>query len=468
MEELRRTKIVCTIGPASDDVPILRRMIAAGMDAARLNFSHGSHAEHAKLLQAIRTASSRAGRPVTILQDLQGPKMRLGALPKNGLAVRRGEHISLIHGKAKAGSIAVNAPTLSNDVRKGHRIFFCDGNVEGEVIANNPAGVEVRVMVGGVLRSHGGINVPDSLLSAPSFTAKDRKDLLFGIEQEVDWVLLSFVDGADDISLLRTAARAAARAHEVTTPRIMAKIELKQALANFDDILEAADGILLGRGDLGVEIPPEEVPVVQKDVIEACRLAGKPVIIATHMLDSMTTQARATRAETNDVATAVFDHADAVMLSAESATGRYPVVTVQAMAAVIAEAERSRFAAQHPIEHDPEVETDYGQAIARLLHSLAVTDRLDAIALSALRPEVVGHIRSLHSPVPIFVVVADKAQARQMHVFAGVVPIVMPSEAASLPARLRAHLVHQRLVSARARLAIVIEKPHEVTLTLPR
>lgn len=464
--EDKRTKIVCTVGPASAAPSMLLRMIRAGMDVARLNFSHGTHEEHRRLLRAIRSAAKKAGKTVGILQDLQGPKIRVGALPDEGVALHRGERIALttaIGDYKIGGPIPVTHKTLHRDVHAGHRILFDDGTIEVAVERVRGRNIAARVTVAGLLKSHKGMNLPDSRIDADPFTAKDRDDLLFGIAEGVDWVVLSFVTCADDVKAARSVARAAARAHGVRPPKIMAKVERRAALDHLAEIIDAADGVLLGRGDLGVEIRPEEVPVVQKDVVEACRRAGKPVIVATQMLNSMVDSPRATRAETADVANAVFDHADAVMLSAESASGRYPAVAVQAMAAVIHEAEHSHY---DDIRGHALVVPDIGVAFAESLHVLAASHLVHVAAVVASHGDLAAKANMFRLDIPLYVICPDEALARQMTVSAGVRPFVMDESPATLPSRLLQKLRRDRLLPRGGRVALMAVVGAEVRLSV--
>lgn len=465
MEE-KRTKIICTVGPASSGLAVLVRMLRAGMDVARLNFSHGTHEQHAKLLRTIRAAARKAGKTVAVLQDLQGPKIRVGDLPPEGVALHKGERIYLTTANVAyepQGAIPLTYRALHKDVHAGHRIFFDDGSMEVEVERIRGRVITARVKVPGVLRSHKGLNVPDSTVEADPFTEKDRDDLMFGVAQGVDWVVLSFVASADDMVTARKVAAAAARAAGVRPPKLMAKVERRSAIEHFDEILEASDGILLGRGDLGVEVPPEEVPVMQKDIVDACRRAGKPVVVATQMLNSMVENPRSTRAETSDVANAVFDHADAVMLSAESATGRYPSVAVQAMAAVIREAEKSRYdEIRHVTLHTP----DLAASLAQTAHVLAASGLIDAVVCVAAHGALARKANMFRPSVPIIMVAPDDALARQSVLGSGIVPLVLSDEPATFLPRLLTKIRREGLLPRRARIAVLQDTGSTATLTV--
>lgn len=462
----KRTKIVCTVGPASAAPSMLARMMHAGMDVARLNFSHGTHDEHKKLLKAIRAAAKKTGKTVGILQDLQGPKIRVGDLPEDGVELHKGQSVTFTtaHEAYRVdGAIAITHPTLHRDVHAGHRLLFDDGTIEVKVERVRGKNIYTKVTVPGTLKAHKGVNLPDSRVDADPFTAKDRDDLMFGVENGVDWVVLSFVTCAEDLRAARNVARVAARTYGVRMPKIMAKVERRAALDRLAEIIDASDGVLLGRGDLGVEIPPEEVPVVQKDVVEACRRAGKPVIVATQMLNSMVDSPRATRAETADVANAVFDHADAVMLSAESASGRYPAVAVQAMAAVILEAEKSHY---DDIRGMHLVVPDIATASAQSLHVLAASKLIDAVAVIAHHGDIATKANMFRLDIPVFVVCADEGMARQLSVCAGLHGVVMDDSPATVRVRLLQKLRRERLLPRGGHVALLAVAGNDVQLSV--
>jgi pyruvate kinase len=438
-----RTRIVCTLGPASSSGTVLHRMMESGMDVARLNFSHGTHDDHALLMKAVRASAKKAGKIVAILQDLQGPKIRVGELGA-GVTLHEGQTVTLegTHApRLTGGIIPVSYDRLSKDVKKGERILFDDGYLEVEVLKASGKRLSAVVKVGGVLKSHKGVNFPDSTLSLSSFTEKDKEDLVFGVEHGVDWVCLSFVTGPEVLHEVRKLIARHAKRFQVRPPLLMAKVERKAALLAIEEIIEAADGIMLGRGDLGVEIPAEEVPVIQKDVVERARLSGKPIIVATQMLESMRMNPRATRAEVSDVANAVFDHADAVMLSAESATGRYPAVSVQAMAAVIREAEASRF---DEMGESALAVNCVPSALAHTISLMAKKNLIRAVVLSSSVPSLLGSITMFRPRVPIIVVVEDESQARQLLLHSGSLPLVLDDHGGTFIPRLHA-LIHARL-----------------------
>ncbi len=330
-----KTKIICTIGPASESEPVLRSLIENGMNVARLNFSHGAHAEHLEKIKLIRRLSEEMNRPVAILQDLCGPKIRVGAVRSPGLRLDPGHRVILTTGEADGADdrVSVSYPTLPKEVKTGDRILLADGLMELTVCEIAGEDIHCDVVTGGVLTSHKGINLPSGTLKAPSLTEKDEADLKFGLEHGVDYVALSFVRTAEDVRRVKALITGAGK----DTP-VIAKIEKHEAVHHIDAIIGACDGIMVARGDLGVEIPLETVPGIQKMLVRKANGAGKPVIIATQMLRSMVDAPRPTRAEATDVANAVLDGADAVMLSEETASGGYPAQAVQFMGRIIASA----------------------------------------------------------------------------------------------------------------------------------
>src|SRR4051812_19432782 len=335
----RRTKIVATLGPATSTAERIEALIHAGVDVVRLNFSHGTHAEHAAVFQMVRERAARLGRAVAIMQDLQGPKIRVGALVNGGpLWLADGQEIAITTEPGMVGHDGLISTTydhLPYDVRPGDRILLDDGLLELRVLGSDPPLVRAQVVHGGPLGEHKGINLPGVAVSAPALTEKDAADLAFGLALGVDYVALSFVRRPEDVM----RARELMHSHHHAPVPIIVKLEKPEAIRELDAIVRAADGVMVARGDLAVEMSAEEVPPLQKRIIHKANAAGKPVITATQMLQSMTTNPRPTRAEASDVANAVLDGSDAVMLSGETAVGQYPVETVQAMARICVAAE---------------------------------------------------------------------------------------------------------------------------------
>ncbi|HYL10062.1 MAG TPA: pyruvate kinase [Candidatus Acidoferrales bacterium] len=333
----RRSKIVCTLGPASRSPAMIDRMMRAGMDVARLNFSHGTHAEHAQAIARVREASGRLEKPIAILADLQGPKIRTGPLAGGKpVLLRAGQTFTLTTRPVlgNASCVTTTFRGLPREVHKGDRILLADGLIELRALHTHRDRVLCEVVNGGELGEHKGINLPGVNLHLSGITPKDRKDLVFALSRGVNYVAVSFVRRAEDVLAAKAAIRHAGR----DTP-VIAKLEKPEAIENLDEILRVADGVMVARGDLGVEMSPERVPVVQKQIIARALEFRRPVITATQMLESMTQNPRPTRAEASDVANAIFDGSDAVMLSAETAMGRYPLESVQMMARIIREAE---------------------------------------------------------------------------------------------------------------------------------
>src|ERR671937_714179 len=396
---MRRTKIVCTIGPASCTVEQLDRLAAAGMDVARLNFSHGTHAEHADVIRRIRDAEVRWNRPVAILQDLQGPKIRLGTFGEGG-----GRRVDLEVGRpfmlcrrpcvGTSERVFVSPPEYLERVKTGDEIWMDDGMIQLRVEATTPDEVRCVVVAGGRISDHKGISLPHVDLPASCLTEKDVDDLKFGIEQGVDFVAVSFVRTADDIREVRKFLES-----QGADIPLVAKLERHEVLDNLPAVVRSVDAVMVARGDLGVDVPLEDVPHIQKEIIRQAHAAKVPVIVATQMLESMVTHVRPTRAEVSDVATAIYDGADAIMLSAETATGRYPAEAVEVMARI---AERAEQAAVRTLEERrrrkqdgvgfPEAISDAAATAARVLKARAIVaftqSGFSARLISQERPEV--------------------------------------------------------------------------------
>ncbi|WP_411826984.1 pyruvate kinase [Luteolibacter sp. AS25] len=333
----RRTKIVATLGPASRTKEQIRNLILAGMDVARLNFSHASYEEHAEAIANVRAISEELNTPITILQDLQGPKVRVGPLPEGSLELKPGATVIIVPQEDYQGepnTIPIDYPHVASEAKAEMQILLADGLFELKILEIDGNALRCEVVEGGILESRKGVNFPDLDLRFPSLTEKDIRDLIFGIEHKVDWVSLSFVRNAEDVRNLKDLLAK----HGANTP-VVAKIEKPQAVERLDEILDEVAGIMVARGDLGVEMKPEKVPMLQKRIIEACNRRGIPVITATQMLESMVKDPRPTRAEASDVANAIIDGTDAVMLSAETAAGAFPVRAVQMMARIALDVE---------------------------------------------------------------------------------------------------------------------------------
>ncbi|ACT94588.1 pyruvate kinase [Dyadobacter fermentans] len=335
----KKTRIVATVGPASESKETLYALAKAGVNVFRLNFSHGTHADHLQRLTNIREINEEHGLNLAILQDLQGPKIRIGLVAeKDGVLIEAGKKLILSNTEVLGTAEKVSTPYdgMYNDVKIGDRVLMDDGKLEVLVTGIEGSDVITEVIYGGYLKSKKGVNLPNTKVSMPSVTPKDWEDLDFGLENNVEWIALSFVRTAEEILKVKEYI-----ANKGKFARVVAKIEKPEAILNIDEIIEATDAIMVARGDLGVELPAEEVPMIQKMIVEKCNRAGKPVIVATQMLESMIESPRATRAELNDVANSVLDGADAVMLSAETASGKYPILAVESMSRTIEKVEAS-------------------------------------------------------------------------------------------------------------------------------
>jgi pyruvate kinase len=337
-EKMRKTKIVCTLGPATNSEQMITRLIKAGMNVARLNFSHGIHEDHQKMIQAIRKVSVRLDKPIPILQDLQGPKLRVGKIKNGFVQLNKGKSITITTDDVIGNEnfISTTYKHLPQDVQPADSILLDDGLIQLKVTEKKSNQVICQILEGGELSDHKGINLPGVSISQPTFTEKDREDLLFGIEQGIDIVAMSFVRSPDDILKVKEIINEHNK--EII---VIAKLEKPEAIRHLEEIIDISDGVMIARGDLGVELPLQKVPSLQKRIIRIAVQKGKPVITATQMLESMRHNSRPTRAEVSDVANAIFDGTDAVMLSAETATGNYPVTTVKTMAKIITEAEQA-------------------------------------------------------------------------------------------------------------------------------
>jgi pyruvate kinase len=337
-EEANRTKIIATLGPASNTRATIRSLIRSGANVLRVNFSHGTHEEHLQRIRIIRSVSKEFNDPIGILLDLQGPKIRIGDIKEGAVPIKVGQKLTItVHALiGTSQKISTSYQNLPKDVKKGDVILLDDGNIELRVLEQSDEEVVTQVLHGGIIKSRKGINLPDTNVSIPSLTEKDLIDLEFALVHQVDWVALSFVRRAEDITELRKIIKKAGK-----NTKIVAKIEKPEAVENIEKIIDASDGLMVARGDLGVEIPMEKVPLLQKHIIRKCNIAAKPVIVATQMLESMILNPRPTRAEASDVANAIMDGADAVMLSGETAAGNYPALAVRSMARIIRSVEEN-------------------------------------------------------------------------------------------------------------------------------
>ena len=417
MKRDRHAKIVATVGPASSSADMLRTLHEAGVDVFRLNFSHGSHEDHAARLAFIRELERESGRPIGILQDLQGPKIRVGALKDDGFETVAGDMLTfrLEGGAGTADSIPLPHPEIFNAIMPGHAMMIDDGKLRLAVTGVGDGEIEARVVIGGPISNRKGVNLPDTMLELSPLTAKDREDLAYGIELGVDYVALSFVQQPADCIECRGLM--------ADGQGLIAKIEKPKALEKLEDIIRLCEGIMVARGDLGVEIPPEAVPGRQKEIITLCRRAGKPVIIATQMLDSMVQAPAPTRAEASDVATAVYDGADAVMLSAESASGGYPVEAVTMMDRIIRSTEADPSYRSIIDALEPPIEQTMQHALAAA--AALVARNIDARAIVAFTSSGASALRAARErpEVPIIASTPDIGVARRMALLWGAHPV---------------------------------------------
>lgn len=426
-----RTKIVCTIGPASNTKKILKEMIAAGMNVARLNFSHGTYTEHKKLIKNIRSAAEETQKTVAILQDLQGPRIRIGDIGKKSRLLKKGEQVILTTAAVKTGDrrLPVTYEKLHVDIQPKQRILLVDGLIHLKVKKIDGHDIFCEVKIGGLVETHKGINLPDTKISISALTEKDKKDALFGVKNQVDFIALSFVTSAKDVYDLRYLLKEYEKKLKIKNPhkiRIVVKIERNEAIENLDEIVEATDAVMIARGDLGIELPAEDVPLMQKMIIDCCLEKAKPVIVATQMLDSMMKNIRPTRAEVSDVANAVIDHADALMLSGESAAGLYPVQTVDYMRRIIEKTENSSYDdLVVKLYAKKIVPTD--EAVSRIANILATSVKANLI-LAASLSGYTGRIISRYRPeMPIFVACDNERTQRQLMLSWGVIPFLLPT-----------------------------------------
>ena len=418
----RRAKIVCTLGPATSSQERINALITAGLDVARLNLSHGSHADHLHSYQLVRAGSDAIGRSVGVLADLQGPKIRLGVFPGGPVLLTAGDEFTIttddIPGDRHEASTTYQG--LADDVRAGDRILIDDGNVQVDVTGVAGTRVRTRVVVGGRVSDHKGINLPGVAVSAPALTGKDQEDLRWALATGVDIVAMSFVRSPDDAMVARKIMNEAGR----SGVPLIAKIEKPEAVRVLPEIVDAFDGIMVARGDLGVELPLEQVPAVQSRAIALARERARPVIVATQMLESMISAPRPTRAEVSDVAGAVVEGADAVMLSAETSVGAYPVETVATMARIVSAAEDNSLRAEHSLTRMP---TTTGGAIARAAAEVGAIVGAKALVAFTMTGETARRLARYRSPVPLLAFTTEPATRSQLALTWGVETFIVPA-----------------------------------------
>jgi pyruvate kinase len=409
----RRVKIVCTLGPAVDSPEQLRELVVAGMDVARLNFSHGEHEEHAARFHKVRAAAGAAERPVGILADLQGPKIRLGRFATGPVSWANGETVVITSDDVEGthDRVSCTYDRLPQEVRVGDRLLIDDGKVAVEVLGVDGSDISCLVTEGGTVSNNKGVSLPNVAVSVPAMSDKDTADLRFALSLGVDFIALSFVRSPEDVKLV----------HEIMDEEgkrlpVIAKIEKPEAVARLESIVNAFDGIMVARGDLGVELPLEQVPLVQKRAIQLCREQAKPVIVATQMLDSMIENARPTRAEASDVANAVLDGADAVMLSGETSVGKYPIVTVQTMARIARTTEAGDIMVPR-LGHDPKTR---GGAITQAASNIARAVNARALVAFSQTGDTVRRLARLHCELPLLAFTPDDRVRNQLTLSWGV------------------------------------------------
>jgi pyruvate kinase len=416
----RHAKIVCTLGPATQNESVIRDLLHAGMDVARLNFSHGTHEDHAKMIALVRKVAARENKIICLLQDLQGPKMRTGKLrDRTPVALKAGGRLTLT-GREVPGTASVLSTTfpIARDVQPGARILLADGLIELRVISKRGEDVETEVINGGLIGEHKGINLPGTPVSLPSMTDKDRADVAFGLKQGVDLVAMSFVRTAEDV--LQTKRYINKLGGDV---KVIAKLEKPQAIQNLEEIFEVSDGVMVARGDLGVEVPPEQVPIIQKDVIRRASDWRKPVITATQMLESMIENPRPTRAEASDVANAVFDGTDALMLSGETASGKYPVEAASMMARIIRETE-SHMDEMMPWRRRRERrQLSISETICESVAHAAQDLDMKAIAVFTQSGTTARLVSKYRPKCPTFAFAHEERITNQLNLFWGVTPV---------------------------------------------
>jgi pyruvate kinase len=426
LDDFKRTKIVATIGPASWDKETIRQLIAAGMNVARINFSHGEQDRHAETIANVRQVAQEAQEVVGILCDIQGPKIRLGDIQGERVQITEGDQLVLTLDEVEGTReiVSLPHPEFLRDLHTGTHLLIDDGNIELEVEECRSSEVVTRVVIGGEISAHKGVTAPDAKLTLSAITDKDREDIEFALNHGADFIAMSFVRSADDVRELRWLMK-----HLGGDAAIVAKIEMRESLANIEEIIEVSDAIMVARGDLGVETPAEEVPFHQKRIIRLCNRAGKPVITATQMLESMKSNPRPTRAEANDVYNAILDGTDAVMLSAESATGLYPVRSVEVMARIAMNAERSlkesRRTSRNRAGDDESHVERISDAISLATFSIAADLNPKAIVTTTVSGYTTRRVAKERPHTPILCMTPNERVYRQMALVWGVLPFIV-------------------------------------------
>lgn len=430
LKMIRRTKIVATIGPASKSPEVMSELVSSGMDVARLNFSHGHYEDHAQTIRDLRKISEGLGIPITILQDLQGPKIRVGEMPRGEMELIKGDFVTLVpegeyHGEVNY--IPLDYPQVAEEAQSGMQVLLADGIFELEISSVVENKVVCIVKEGGILKSRKGVNFPEMKLKLPSLTEKDLRDLDFGLSQDVDWISLSFVRSAEDVRILKRII-----AEKGFQKPVIAKIEKPQAVEQLEEIIEEANGIMVARGDLGVEMSPEKVPLIQKQIIERCNRKGKTVITATQMLESMIHEPRPTRAEASDVANAIIDGTDAIMLSGETAMGDHPIRSVQMMAKIAVEVESKIKFKIYPHEERNEV-------LALSQAANGIEDIVDprAIVVLTTSGRSARYVATERPTTPIYALTTELKVYHGLNLLWGIKPILIENQQSTFEGLIR-------------------------------
>jgi pyruvate kinase len=451
---MRKAKIVCTLGPASSSSKVIHQMIKAGMNVARLNFSHGTYETHKKAFHTIRAGARACNSPVAILQDLKGLKIRTGFIKDGSVMLKKGSALTLTTKKVLGDSrqIQVLYPHLIKDLSVGSSILIDDGLIQLKVIRKEKDTLITEVVEGGILKEKKGVNLPGVRISAQTFTKKDMEDLAFGIKLGVDYIALSFVCSGNDVLKVKNYLKK----HKAEIP-VIAKIETRQALDNINEIIDVSDGLMIARGDLGVEVPTEEVPLIQKRLIAMCNSALKPVIIATQMLESMTEHLRPTRAEATDVANGVLDGADALMLSAETAAGKYPTEAIKMMDRIIS------FTETHSMKNSPVdiISESFAQAIAEAACSTAMDLKAKTIVAFSRSGFTALLVSKFRPQTPITCFTGSEDICRRMSLYWGISPHVMnfPDNTDKMISESEKALLKKGIVKKGDAIAIIATSP---------
>ena len=485
---MKRTKIVATIGPATESKTMMENLISAGLNVARLNFSHGSYEHHQMLIENLRAAVRDMKVNLAIMADLQGPRIRIGEVAKEGIKIEKGEEIALVPEnyivpiKTISLYVPIQYPLLYKEVKAGHKILIDDAALEIQITKIKKKAIYAKVITGGVIKTHKGMNFPDSTIKCPAITKKDWQDLAFGVKNGLDFVALSFVKDENDIIRLRQKIfllekkyrhNKAVSHYQLEKPsargkiggvhmRIIAKIERREAVKNLDAILEAADGIMIARGDLGIEMPFEDLPLIQKKIIDKCRLAGKQVIVATQMLDSMIRNPLPTRAEVSDVANAILDGTDAIMLSGETATGKYPLKAVQAMTKIAREVEARLIEEQETKEGEFKNLSSITQIMSFVAQDLAEdVAHAKLIVCATTSGFTARNISRFRSKVPVVAVAPAQMTVNQLSLSWGVTAYYIPftSSFNTLLKKIKQVLLKHKLVEVGDTIVVVAGHP---------